>query len=212
MNGWLGVVAAGLGCLFLASSPCHADTIHGCVKQSTGALRIVSGPKSCERGERAILWNSEGPRGPQGPQGEAGPKGEQGSPGPQGDPGAASPVYRFAGLTALTYSGAPTWPQLSAACHSAFPGSRLATTVDILNSIPPPSISSYAWASPALPYSYATCIWNSNESCKYDAAGVLMSKPGSVEFKLVLFYGPQGTFSGSNQDITPHPAACALPK
>jgi hypothetical protein len=208
MNGWLGVVAAGLGCLFLASSS-HAETIHGCVKQTTGALRIVSGPKNCDKGERPILWNSEGAQGAPGPPG---PKGDQGAAGPKGEPGAATPVFRFAGLTTLTYSGSPTWVELSEACHSVYPGSRLATTVDILNSIPPPGIPSYVWAAPALPYSYGTCVWNSNESCKYDAAGVLMYKPGFAEFKLVLFHGPQGAFSAISQDVTPHRAACALPK
>jgi hypothetical protein len=211
MNGWLGVVAAGLGCLLLAASA-QAETIHGCVKQSNGALRIVSGPKNCEKGERAILWDSEGARGPQGESGAPGPKGDQGPAGPKGEPGAATPVYRYAGLTALAYAGSPTWLELGAACNSTYPGSRLATTVDILNSVPPPDITSYAWAAPALPFSYGTCVWNSNESCKYDAAGVLMYKPGSVELRLVLFYGPQGTFSAISQDVTPHRAACALPR
>jgi hypothetical protein len=189
-----------------------AETIYGCVKTSGGALRIVSGPKGCDKNERAISWNSDGSQGQQGPKGEPGVKGDQGLPGPKGEPGTAPPAFRFVGLTTLTYSGAPTWPQLSAACNSVFPGSRLATTLDILNSIPPANVPSYAWAAPALPFAYATCVWNSNESCKYDAAGVVMYKPGSIEQKLVLFYGPQGTFSATNQDITPHPAACALPR
>lgn len=210
-----GVIVAGFACFSLAASTCCAETIHGCVKSPGGALRVVSGPKSCERNERAIAWESAGqpgPQGPPGPPGEPGPKGDRGSPGPPGEPGAAAPAHRFAGLTPLSYAGSPTWLQLGAACNNAFPGSRLATTIDVLNAIPPPSISSYAWVSPALPYSYGTCVWNSNESCKYDAAGVLMYKPGSVDHRLVLFYGPQGTFSAINQDVTPHPAACALPK
>lgn len=212
MGAWFGVAVAGLASFFLTASACCAETIYGCIKPPSGALRVVKGPDSCDRNERAISWNSVGPQGPQGIQGEQGPKGDPGSPGPQGEPGAAPKGFRFVGLTPLSFSGSPTWLQMSAACNGAFPGSRLATSIDILNTIPPPSVPSYAWASPALPYSYSTCIWNSSESCKYDAAGVLMYKPGSIDHRLVLFYGPQGTFSAINQDMTPHPAACALPK
>jgi hypothetical protein len=208
-------IVAGLVSVFLMSSTCRADTIHGCVKSPGGALRIVSGPKNCDKNERPISWESAGKPGPPGPTGEPGPKGDPGPPGPPGplgEPGITTPLHRFAGLTPQSYAGSPTWLQLSAACNSAYAGSRLATTVDILNSVPPPSIPSHAWTAPALPYSYSTCVWNSNESCKYDAAGVLMYKPGSVEMRLVLFYGPLGTFSAASQDVTPHPAACALPK
>ena len=213
MKAWAGVIVAGLLSVLPFASTCRGETIHGCVKASGGALRVVSGPKSCDKNEKAISWETvgqPGPQGPAGPAGAPGPKGDPGPPGRQGVPGAAAPVYRFVGLTPQSYAGSPTWLLLSAACNSAFPGSRLATTVEILNSIPPPSVPAYAWAAPALPYAYGTCVWNSNESCKYDAAGVLMYKPGSVDMKLVLFYGPQGTFSAANQDITPHPAVCAL--
>jgi hypothetical protein len=206
------VAVAALVAFSITSSPCRAETIYGCVKTPAGTLRIVSGPKSCDRGERAIMWNSAGPQGPQGLQGAPGPKGDQGTPGPKGEPGAAAATFQFVGLTPQTFSGSPTWLEMGAACNSAFPGSRLATSVDILNAVPPPRIPAYAWASPALPYSYSTCIWNSNDSCRYDAAGVLMYKPGSVDSRLLLFNGPQGTFSAISQDITPHPAACALPK
>jgi len=212
MKARFAAIAAGLWVLLVGPSLCRAETIYGCVKSPAGTLRIVSSPNSCDRNERAISWNSAGAQGSPGPKGEPGPKGDQGAPGPAGEPGPAASVYRFAGLTQQNFSGAPTWLQMSAACNSAFPGSRLATTVDILGSVPPPGIPSYAWAAASLPYAYSTCIWNSSESCKYDAAGVLLYKPGSTEGRLILFYGPQGTFSAVNQDITPHPAACALPK
>jgi hypothetical protein len=40
------------------------DIIHGCVKNGSGLLRIVSDPSDCGRSETAIEWNSEGPQGP----------------------------------------------------------------------------------------------------------------------------------------------------
>jgi len=36
-------VAAAVGCLLLTASTCSAETIYGCIKTSTGALRVVSG-------------------------------------------------------------------------------------------------------------------------------------------------------------------------
>jgi hypothetical protein len=73
-------------------------TIFGCVKNSTGAIRIVGSATGCLAGEHKVHWNQKGPaglqgnpgpQGPQGPQGPRGPQGPQGSQGPQGPEGPA---------------------------------------------------------------------------------------------------------------------------
>ncbi len=73
-------------------------TIFGCVKNSTGAIRIVDSGTACLAGEHKIHWNQKGPagfqgnpglQGPQGPQGPRGPQGPQGLQGPQGPQGPA---------------------------------------------------------------------------------------------------------------------------
>jgi hypothetical protein len=55
------------------------DVIHACISNRTGAVRIVKGPRACQRarrghqGERALAWNQRGLPGAVGPVGPAGP-------------------------------------------------------------------------------------------------------------------------------------------
>ena len=62
-----------------ASSSNHTYT--GCVKKSTGVLRVIDTGKSCTSSESKITWNEKGP---QGPPGERGPRGFRGQDGTGG--------------------------------------------------------------------------------------------------------------------------------
>lgn len=63
-------------------------TIHACVHQRTGGLRIVASPDACKvRLEEPLSWSITGPQGPQGDPGVQGPKGDPGDKGEKGDTG-----------------------------------------------------------------------------------------------------------------------------
>ena len=47
------------------------NVIHACVRNATGAARIVDDPSSCGASESPIEWSIQGPEGPQGPPGIA---------------------------------------------------------------------------------------------------------------------------------------------
>ena len=91
--------ALGFVLALLVSSGAYADTIHACVKQNSGRLRIVGDPGQCTKKEAPVSWNSEGPAGNDGtdgtdgapgapgPKGDAGINGSDGAQGPKGDPG-----------------------------------------------------------------------------------------------------------------------------
>src|SRR5437879_14840 len=49
-------LAAGGGWAFAAGG----STLHACARKKTGALRLA---RRCKRTERAVAWNTEGPRG-----------------------------------------------------------------------------------------------------------------------------------------------------
>jgi hypothetical protein len=89
------ITAAVLGAICLAPGPAVAQTIHACVHNNTGALRIAS---TCKKDESPLSWNTAGatgPTGPAGPSGPAGPKGPQGIAGltgPGGPIGVAGPA------------------------------------------------------------------------------------------------------------------------
>jgi len=74
---------AGIG---YAGTGAGAGTIHGCVKKRGGWLRVVDPGARCRRGERAIVFNEQGPRGARGAKGQ---RGERGQVGPSGQAGAA---------------------------------------------------------------------------------------------------------------------------
>src|SRR5687768_13554992 len=71
--------------------------IHACVRNNTGAIRIVGASDTCTNNERPLDWRIQGepgpvgPQGPEGPQGPAGPQGPQGPEGPQGPIGPQGP-------------------------------------------------------------------------------------------------------------------------
>jgi hypothetical protein len=84
----LPVVASALA-IGAVSSALHAgSTIHACVANANGNVRIVDQSKGCHPNETLLQWNQVGPQGPPGPQGPQGPQGLQGPVGPQGPAGA----------------------------------------------------------------------------------------------------------------------------
>lgn len=92
------VAAMGLGGLAYASTP--VTTIHGCMDNKKGDLRVVAAGMNCGKKESPISWNVQGakgdigpvgPVGPQGQKGETGAAGPVGPAGPQGEKGEAGP-------------------------------------------------------------------------------------------------------------------------
>lgn len=107
-------VAAATGVAQAASSSPTSlgDTVHACVSQSNGAVRIVAEGVSCRNDEYAASWNSQGPQGQAGPTGAQGQTGATGPQGPAGPAGAAAPDptprQKTVGEVTLTpVSGAP---------------------------------------------------------------------------------------------------------
>ena len=60
---------------------------YACVNNDSGTIKVFKEPTECKSNEFSVIWNSEGPPGPQGEVGPTGPQGEQGIPGPQGEQG-----------------------------------------------------------------------------------------------------------------------------
>jgi Collagen triple helix repeat (20 copies) len=90
-------VALGGGAYALNAGPDNSGVFHGCVSNSTSALRVVKDANSCAKahghgrhrvpGETAISWSQQGPPGQQGLPGTPGQKGDPGTPGEKGEPG-----------------------------------------------------------------------------------------------------------------------------
>ncbi len=62
----LALAALALG-LLAAPTVTMGETIFACVKNDTGALRIVAKGTACRSGEYRLTWGTEGPQGPAGP-------------------------------------------------------------------------------------------------------------------------------------------------
>lgn len=83
--------------LLWPSSVGAQETIHACVKQVDGGLRVVPDAGDCLPSEYPLSWNITGLQGPPGPQGEPGtmgvpgPMGPMGAQGPQGATGPMGP-------------------------------------------------------------------------------------------------------------------------
>src|SRR5215211_7215131 len=96
-----------------ADSRVRQQTIHACVKKNDGRLRIVGPASACRKKERALDWNTQGPKGDAGAPGPAGAKGEtgaQGSAGPKGEVGAQGPTGP-AGATGPAGPAGPAGPK-----------------------------------------------------------------------------------------------------
>lgn len=72
----------------MVSSSTGTKQIKACKNKRTGVLRtLTAGQPKCLGREKALRWNTSGPRGPRGRTGATGPLGPQGATGPQGPPG-----------------------------------------------------------------------------------------------------------------------------
>lgn len=124
--------------LVLLPTQVSADTIHGCVKQKSGKLRIVGDPGQCTDKEAAISWNNEGSQGPEGPQG------------PQGEAGPAPPRFELVGFTSATFVGDEGVLGFTLACQAQFAGSRMCSSAEVMNTVDVPAgLSSLAWVRPS---------------------------------------------------------------
>lgn len=89
MHRSLRITAATVGLVLLAGAATaqashDAETIHGCVDNRHGDLRVVLDPAACTKAEVALDWNRQGTPGPPGPEGPAGPTGPAGPVGADG--------------------------------------------------------------------------------------------------------------------------------
>lgn len=91
------------------------DTIHACVNNSSGEIKIVGSDDTCKQNETLLTWSIAGPTGaqgdtgdpgPQGPMGDSGPAGDDGATGATGDTGTTGPV----GPAGATGDTGPTGP------------------------------------------------------------------------------------------------------
>jgi type VI secretion system secreted protein Hcp len=80
----------------VAAIPSADGTIHACITDATGAIRIIDAEANpaptCGQGESALNWNQRGPAGAAGPAGPAGAQGPQGDQGPRGATGDSGPA------------------------------------------------------------------------------------------------------------------------
>jgi hypothetical protein len=84
ISGALLLSGAGLGLGAAATAADDPQSVHACVAERSGAVRIVDEAGQCRTSEVALSWSQVGPPGP---QGEPGLPGEQGPSGPAGPPG-----------------------------------------------------------------------------------------------------------------------------
>ena len=100
----VGLATGGAAMAVVGGSSAADETIKGCYRKSTGALRVLPKGETCKKSELAISWNkqgpagrtgqtgAQGPKGDPGPAGETGPKGDTGAQGPKGDTGPQGPA------------------------------------------------------------------------------------------------------------------------
>lgn len=93
-----------------------------------------------------------GPCGPIGPPGAPGAPGLQGPPGPMGPSGAGDGSFQFVGVTQKKYSGGfHGILGFNKICGTQFPGSRMCSTEDLMNTTTLPDVDRIeAWLRPKL--------------------------------------------------------------
>jgi len=80
--GAIGAVCATIALLSpTAVSAAGPTTIHACVSNRSGAMRIVGAKAKCRHGEHALSWGASGPAGPAGATGATGAAGAPGANG-----------------------------------------------------------------------------------------------------------------------------------
>src|SRR4051812_35698815 len=84
--------AVGASAAYVATSSTATGVIQACSQNTTGAVRIVSGPADCRANESFVTWNVQGAAGDVGPQGPIGVTGAQGPDGATGPIGPVGPA------------------------------------------------------------------------------------------------------------------------
>lgn len=128
-RGVVGVLGVALGLAVGGASVAYAavpdpnGTIHGCVGQLTGSLRVIdpSTGAACSVLEKPLTFSQQGPAGAQGPSGPAGPAGATGAQGPQGPQGPAGPagadgVSGYQVVTTQAANSTADWQVQTASC------------------------------------------------------------------------------------------------
>ncbi len=202
------IIVIALGVTPLGAS---ADTINGCVNQKNGKLRIVGVPGQCKTSETLVTWESEGgTTGPQGPQGPAGPAG------PQGNPAPAPSSFVLVGFSTGTHVGDDGLLAFSGTCADDIPGSRLCTSLEVLETPNMPSgLTGTAWVRPfVMPDGTGasgrsnppTCgAWTNGSSGSFGLIMLLDDEPA-----LAPELAPYSGFFTSRCDA-PLPIACCAP-
>ncbi len=178
-----------------------ADTINACAKQNNGKLRLVADPGQCKDNEAPVSWESEGPQGPAGPQ---------------GNPAPAPSSSVLVGFSAGTHIGSDGLLAFSGTCADDIPGSRLCTSLEVLETPNMPSgLTGTAWVRPfVMPDGTGasgrsnppTCgAWTNGSSGSFGLIMLLDDEPA---------LGPElAPYSGflTSRCNTPLPIACCAP-
>ncbi len=162
-----------------------ADTINGCVEQTSGKLRIVGVPAQCKANEAPIAWESEGPQGPEGPQGAQGPPGE-----------AICAAASF-GLVGFTTQQVPVTQGIflvNEACASEFGSlSRMCTTQEVFDTpSAPTSLTGDAWVRYDSTDGNLTGVGTSN--CRGWGVGLATENPRIASCDEHITLNADGTF------------------
>jgi hypothetical protein len=120
----LAAVAAGA----LPAAPAAAQTIHACVQQQNGDVRIVAPGSACARNQDALQWNQSGPPGPAGPAGPAGPVGPAGPAAPA--PELRVEIFATQGIGFATAFCPPDW-KVTGGASFAVDGSPMRSSLPI---------------------------------------------------------------------------------
>ena len=169
--------------------------ISGCLLTPGGILynvRVGDTPSApCRPQDTTMMWNVSGPS-----------------------------VFEFVGFSGTTHDGAEGALTFNGACHATFPGSRMCTSEEILETTPPPSGISgdFAWVRSVL-VSHQLLGWALDISGEIGGlsgsdAGVLSCNGWLVNqggFNGLTTQGSTGRFAGQPCD-TARPVACCAPK
>jgi hypothetical protein len=127
--------------VLLVAPTADAQQIDACVRNSNGAVRIVTGPGDCGPSEHHLAWNTAGAPGPPGPEGPRGPAG-----GP--------PAMSFIGFSVDSVGGGTGVGHLNKACTDSYGVSRICTSHEVIHSLSPPDDygtgSALGWVHPVL--------------------------------------------------------------
>lgn len=140
--------------------------------------------------------------GPPGPEGPVGPKG------PAGPPGIGADVYEFVGFSSVSGNGSTGVLRFTSMCQSKYPGSRMCTSEEVMNTVNRPSARGNAWVRPVIVgYSQGYNIYASGKISQR----VLSCNGWSSSFSGFdgLAVSGSGAFSVYHCNVTRKVACCA---